>query len=91
MKALVRDDEWDVLWYLGGKNSVTVVEKQGNFHLLSDSDVGTVIDVLPFELVQSQYVNQPKKDYNIKYLGDSEHKHRNLITNTQKLLANMSY
>ena len=62
-KTYVRDGKWDVLWYLGGKNNVTIGEKSGRFYLIPNDSIETVTDMLPFELVQEQHskeFNSPK-------------------------------
>ena len=55
-KTYVRDGNWDILWYLGGKNDVTIGEKQGKFYLMPSESIETVTEVLPFELVQGLHI-----------------------------------
>lgn len=57
MKTIVRNGEWVVLWNLGGKNNVTVGEKKGRFYLLPFQNIETVVEVLPYGLVQGHNVN----------------------------------
>lgn len=58
MKTIVHNGEWDIVWYLGRKKKVMVGEKDGKFYLVPE--VETVIDLLPFELVQSLYKSGQK-------------------------------
>ncbi len=39
IKTIDRNSEWDVIWYLGGKNQVTLGEKAGNYYLLPPEDL----------------------------------------------------
>lgn len=71
-KTYVRDGIWDVLWYLGGKNDVTIGEKQGQFYMIPAKKTETVVEVLPFELVQGQYVTGNKELVSIKSVGELE-------------------
>ena len=54
-KTYLRNEEWDVIWYLGGKNNVTIGEKDSRFFLLPNKKTGVVVDVLPFELIQGEH------------------------------------
>ena len=54
-KTYLRNEEWDVIWYLGGKNNVTIGEKDSRFFLLPNRQTGVVVDVLPFELIQGEH------------------------------------
>lgn len=38
IKTIDRNSEWDVIWYLGGKNQVTLGEKAGKYYLLPPED-----------------------------------------------------
>lgn len=48
-KTYVRDGEWDILWHLGGKNNITIGEKEHKFFLLPKETTETVIECLPFD------------------------------------------
>ncbi len=54
-KTYLRNEEWNVIWYLGGKNDVTIGEKNSQFFLLPNKKKGVVVDVLPFELIQGEH------------------------------------
>ncbi len=41
IKTIDRTSEWDVIWYLGGKNQVTLGEKVGKYYLLPPEDLET--------------------------------------------------
>ncbi len=67
-KTYVRDGNWDILWYLGGKNNVTIGEKQGKFYLMPTQTVEKVTEILPFELVQGEHITgniEPKHIYTV--------------------------
>ncbi len=34
INTIDRNSEWDIIWYLGGKNQVTLGEKAGKYYLL---------------------------------------------------------
>lgn len=39
IKTIDRNSEWDIIWYLGGKNQVTLGEKAGKYYLLPPEDL----------------------------------------------------
>ncbi len=41
IKTIDRNSEWDVIWYLGGKNQITLGEKAGKYYLLPPEDLET--------------------------------------------------
>ncbi len=41
IKTIDRTSDWDVIWYLGGKNQVTLGEKAGKYYLLPPEDLET--------------------------------------------------
>ncbi len=41
IKTIDRNSEWDVIWYLGGKNQVTLGEKAGKYYLLPSENLET--------------------------------------------------
>lgn len=72
MKTIVRDGEWDILWNLGGKNNVTVGEKEGLFYLIPFENIETVIEVLPRGLVQGQNITRVKETHPLRFLSELE-------------------
>ncbi|MDE6338076.1 MAG: hypothetical protein K2L34_16040 [Muribaculaceae bacterium] len=69
-KTYVRDGNWDILWYLGGKNDVTIGEKQGKFYLMPSESIETVTEVLPFELVQGLHIKGKSELYALQTVAD---------------------
>ncbi len=41
IKTIDRHSEWDIIWYLGGKNQITLGEKAGKYYLLPPEDLET--------------------------------------------------
>lgn len=83
-KTYVRDGNWDILWYLGGKNDVTIGEKQGKYYLMPSESVETVTALLPFELVQGLNIKGSKELYHIHSLSDLESVFPELIDSNRK-------
>ncbi|MDE6794734.1 MAG: hypothetical protein K2J63_05450 [Muribaculaceae bacterium] len=69
-KTYVRDANWDILWYLGGKNDVTIGEKQGKFYLMPSESIETVTEVLPCELVQGLHIKDKSESYVLQTVVD---------------------
>ncbi len=81
-KTYVRDGNWDILWYLGGKNDVVIGEKQGRYYLLPTESVETVTEILPFEIVQGLNVSISNEPLAVHTVADlirfyPEIQHRN--------------
>lgn len=51
-KTYVRDSQFDILWYLGGKNNVTIGEKSGKFYLIPAEKFKAVIEMLPQGIIE---------------------------------------
>lgn len=69
-KTYLRNEEWDVIWYLGGKNNVTIGEKDSRFFLLPNKQTGVVVDVLPFELIQGEHANDSEAQILLETVSD---------------------
>lgn len=53
-KTIFRNAEWDIIWYLGGKNDVKIGEKDGKYYLIPKTDSKPVVELLPEGLVQAR-------------------------------------
>lgn len=69
-KTYVRNREWDIIWYFGGKNNVTIAEKNGEYFLLPHEVIETVTEVLPFEIVQGELSHSIKTPTQINTLNE---------------------
>ncbi len=78
-KTYVRDGNWDILWYLGGKNDVTIGEKEGKYYLMPSESIETVTEVLPFELVQSHCISGGREPKLLNCLFDLQQVYPELI------------
>ncbi len=69
-KTYVRDGQWDILWHLGGKNNVTIGEKEGIFYYIPPKNIETVVEMLPCGIVSGQHVSELKEPSVIHNLED---------------------
>lgn len=85
MKTIVRDEEWDVLWHLGGNPDTVIGEKNGRYHLIPSNRVNeTVIDILPEGLIQGSLLPITTSPYTINTLSRLEHINPNLFSIIRK-------
>lgn len=71
-KTYVRDGEWDILWHLGGKNNVTIGEKEGRFYRMPSESIQIVTEVLPQGIVQGEYITGLKGSCRLDKLSEFE-------------------
>lgn len=83
-KTYVRDGNWDILWYLGGKNDITIGEKDGRFYLIPSKRIETVVEVLPFELVQGYHVTGEGEHRLLSFLSELEQVYPELIVKMRR-------
>lgn len=69
-KTYVRDSQFDILWYLGGKNNVTIGEKSGKFYLIPAEKFKAVIEMLPQGIIQVPYTPGSQEPTPITTLAD---------------------
>ena len=71
-KIYIRNGKWDLIWSLDSKNDINVGEKLGKFFLIQSDQLETVVDLLPFELVQGFNINDFNDPRPLKYVSDLE-------------------
>lgn len=84
-KTYVRDGKWDILWHLGGKNNVTIGEKEDKYYLLPSESVETVTELLPHGLVQGQNISITVQPRELHSLGELEKSYPEILHSNSRL------
>lgn len=71
-KTYVRDGKWEILWHLGGKNNITIGEKESKFYLIPSVVIETVVELLPRGMVQGQHINGTTESSPLHNVSDLE-------------------